>query len=694
MSFTNTASIALLLSGCLLGGCRSSGGGGGSKSDKPAASDVEASGAAARPVDYRLVRDAARRIDAGELPLLQRHLAASGPARLWAAFGLGKLCKHDRPGVTAGLVSALAAWSVEPAPPSPLELRTLARALGSCATEESEHVLRSWVSASGASSLPGLAEAAAFGLGIQADRSGSLEERTLTVLLDAAEREKNRVLLYPVGRLPALGEALAARTLDVAGELLTQKAEGSHQFAILALGSVGPSASLPLVQLALNADFEASERALAVQALGRLGPGGARALDQATKALLERGLPAQADDAAWVVLGALLKLLDEPHEARQMLAELGRAPLGPTSTPAERAQRRRMIALRCRAAALVAQANELARGLLECDPEHGVAEMEARLEVLGRGPLKAQRARAFAELTKTDNPRLLQAALRLLPRHAEYEGTLELLITALGKPEAGTRATALGVIAAHPERIYTRVKESEPDARVVTAVQTMLESSSDKPALETIAAALGAAGALGTLTLKPAVERHCRGPHRALHARAQAALGLLGSPNQECRSAGQPTPAVPTPPVLAPTVDQKPVVVHIESDLGALELRLDSADTEAGRRRVVELVGQHQYDGVAVTAAAFGFAVTFGDRDGDGYENGELVPLADELGPTEWSAGSVGFTSFAVDAAGSQLLVTLGEAPAMTGEKTRLGTASGPWHLLMPGDVFSSLRME
>jgi len=690
MRFTTAAWSALLVGGCLLGGCRSSSSGAGDKPVNPASSDVETSGAEVRPVDYRLVRDAARRIQASELPLLQRHLAAGGPARLWAAFGLGKLCKHDRPGVTAGLISALATWSLEPAPPSALELRTLARALGSCATEESEHVLRSWVSASAASSLPGLAEAAAFGLGTQADRSGRLEERTLTVLLDAAEREKNRVLLYPVGRLPALGDALAARTLDVAGELLTQKAEGPHQFAILALGSVGPSASLPLVQLALKADFPASERALAVQALGRLGPAGARALDQTTKELLGRGLPAKADDATWVVLGALLKLLEEPHDARQALAELGRAPLGPTTTPAERGQRRRMIALRCRAAALVAQANEMARGLLECDPEHGAAETEARLEVLGRGPLKAKRASAFAELTKTDNPRLLQAALRLLPRHAEYEGTLELLISALGKPEAGTRATALGVIAAHPERVYTRVKESEPDPRVVTAVQAVLETVGDKPALETIAAALGAAGALGTLTLKPAVERHCLGPHRALHARAQAALGLLGNPNRECRSVGLAPPAA----VQAPAADPKPVVVHIDSDLGALELRLDNPDTEAARRRIVELIGQHQYDGVAVAAAAFGFAVTFGDRDGDGYENGDLVPLADELGPSEWSGGSVGFTSFAADAAGSQLLVTLGEAPAMTGEKTRLGTASGPWQLLMPGDVFSSVRME
>ena len=167
-------------------------------------------------------------------------------------------------------VNAICPWATDTQPPSPLELETLARSLGACGSEEAERVLRSWINPSAPGGLAGLGEAAAWGLGALADRTGRLEERTLTVLLDAAEHEKSTLYLYPLGRLPQLSEALAARTLDVAGTLVVAPEQTARGLGVLALGSSGHSAALPLAQLILKTEFAGAERALAVQALSRL----------------------------------------------------------------------------------------------------------------------------------------------------------------------------------------------------------------------------------------------------------------------------------------------------------------------------------------------------------------------------------------------------------------------------------------
>lgn len=640
------------------------------------------------PPAVDVIREAARRPQPRDAALLRRSLVPRGPARLWAAFGLGKLCRTDRAAITSALGVALGAWALDTEPPTSLEVRALTRALGACGTSEAEALLRSWVSPTRPLHLPDLSVHAAVALGALADELGKLEERTWTTLLDAAEREKNPTLLYALGRSSGLGEALAARTLDVAGELITRGPHPGRRHALLALGSAGASAALPLRQVVLSADFPGVERALAVSVLHRLGPAGRDALDPLLTELLGRGLPEKPDDELWLVLGALVKHLEQPRAARQGLMEIPFAPLPPGERPEDVALRRRRVLLRCRAADLVAVLNEKSPALAACDPAHGRPEKEALLRVLDRGKLTGKRAASFDELLASSDPVVQQAALRLLPAHAEYEKTREALVTALGHANAGTRATAFSILASHPHKALTDEKEPAADPRILSAIQAALAPSKEPRPLETTAAALSAAGALRALTLKPAVESLCDGPEFSLHARASSALGLLGSPGRLCPARLQEAAA---PPASAPST---PVTLVIDSDLGALRLVLDTPDTFAARARLVAWVQSGVWKSVAVGSVAPGFGVSFGDPDGDGYDGGGAPPLPEETSPRPFEPMSVSLNSFAPGAATTQLLVTVADAPQLNGEKVLLGRAEGPWHLLVSGDELRNARVE
>ncbi|HSC89538.1 MAG TPA: hypothetical protein VLC09_19785 [Polyangiaceae bacterium] len=683
--------------------------------------EVAAAPAELGPVDPTETRRLARRADPADIPVLRRHLLVRGEARRWAAFGLGQLCSTDRLGISSALAGAFALWVAEAEPPSELDVQTLARALGACASPDTERILRGWLAPESEQRLPTLPEAAALGLGDWVERRGQLEERTVTALLDAAERSKKGELLYPLGRLGSLTQALEARTLDVAGALLTSTQSGSgRSFALLALGSAGASAALPLSLLVLNRDFSGAERALGVATLARLGEAGQRALDSTLNETLERGLPARASDENWLVLAALAKAVEHPDQARKALAELPTAPLPELLDGPGRAQRRRLVALRCRAAELLAGDNQNARPLLECDPDQGTVGRLAQLSVLGRGKLLKARATRFDELARSENPVVLESALRQLPAHPEFTGALELLVHALEKGGPGPAATALAVVAAHPTRAQSGA-EPAPDARVVAAIERLLAVETKAP-LETVSAALGAAGALGVLTLKPRVEAWCSGSESALWPRAAAALGLLGNPGRACRSAesdkagpekaepaktgsdkAEPakTQAAKTEPAKTQAAKAEPgpartapATIVIDSELGELRLLLDAPDAPVASARLIAAVESGYYGSAVVDGASPGFAVTWGDRDGDGYENDALPPQPDERGPAPWVAGSVGSSSFAPGAASTLLLVTVVPAPQLTGQKTRLGSATGPWHLLIPGDTLSKARVE
>lgn len=621
---------------------------------------------------------------------LERALFADGAGRRFAAWGLGKLCASPgsslEPGAKEGaarpledvFVEAAALWALDVEAPESESVLALARALGECGTPRAELVLQSWLKSG--SRLP--IEAAAFGLGRIADRRGRLEESTLTLLLDLAESLPSSSLLYPLGRLRQLPSGIAERTIDVASKMLLGAGGGSRREAIFALGSAGPRAAPVLLGAAQAPGLGLSARGAALATLPRLGEVGEAALDELVRGLLERGLPATAMSQEWPLLLGALSVLSLPQKTAPLLRDLERAPLGPAATRAERAQRRRMILLRCRAAELTTKKNWLDADVGSCDPDGGRPGRLATLSALDRGKLTGKARLIFESLVAAHDGKVAARALLLLPRHREYEKAGQLLIEGARRAEAAVKKTALEVIAAHPKLVE---RGEAPDPEAVAAVLESLVQ--EAVPLEARLAALDAAGALGALTLKPAVEALCKaeGPSAfALRARARSALGLLGDPGRVCAP-------VPTRPKMSAA--SRPYMIRLMSDLGVVELRLEAPESPELAALILARFQASLSTPRAVSGSSTGFALQWGDLDGDGVAEesapsvpSELVPEAPRAG--QWVVGEPG-----APGGTEALLFLLSDAPQLAGQKVILGTFSGPVELLVEGDEIEPVEV-
>jgi cyclophilin family peptidyl-prolyl cis-trans isomerase len=136
------------------------------------------------------------------------------------------------------------------------------------------------------------------------------------------------------------------------------------------------------------------------------------------------------------------------------------------------------------------------------------------------------------------------------------------------------------------------------------------------------------------------------------------------------------------------------VTLVIDSDVGELELHLNDSSSPHSRARFLSLVDEGFYNGIAVHGESPGFAVQFGDKDGDGYDETTNSALPHEVTWTPFSALSFGMSAFSEGSQNSQIFVVLSDAPQLTGSRVRLGQAEGPWHLLTVGDVLHSVKIS
>lgn len=613
---------------------------------------------------------------------LKRELHGSVAARRWAPLGLGAYCNKERSEeILPHLLGAAAAWSSSEKNPQVEHLHTLGWAIGACATVEAEEVLRAWLEPGVQGSPPGLVEAAIIGLGALADRMGTLSERTQTSILDAASRLGRAELLLPLGRMGRLSDAVGAHILEVTGGLLTKEGAPGKRHAIFALGSAGPSAAPPLAQVLQGANFSPEERAAAAQALGRLGSAGQAALDESLQVLLARGLPIEFDRPLWIPLRATIETLESVNSSKKTLRELSSVVLPDGKERNKVAQRRRLIWLRCQAAKLLAEGRPESKNLLACDPEKGREFELAQLEVLGKERITGRRLELFLEKAKSKDPLIHQAALRMIPAHPEIEKAPELLLSALTSEQPGTQATAAQVISAYPSRAY---KSEEDGEKIISQLKSLLEKPEHELAAETRAAAIKAGGALGALSLKPFIEKSCAGDVQALWEPSAQSLALLGSPGRSC-------PEKPKAKV-ATKVPVKDATIVIDSDVGELKLFVAAKDAPASAARFIKLVDDGFYNGMKIHGLRAGFAVQFGDQDGDGYQDSPSAPLPHEISPEPFSALSFGMSAFSPGSHDAQIFVVVSDAPQLTGSRVRLGRAEGPWHLLTVGDVLHSVK--
>jgi cyclophilin family peptidyl-prolyl cis-trans isomerase len=620
----------------------------------------------------------------------------------WAAFGLGVSCSGREPETVRALV-ARGASLAEKKPGkaddrrfalSPID--AIADALGRCGTASAEQTLRAWLDGP-----VDRAKSAALSLSRLAGRRHHLDDATTVALLDAAAQSAPlEVALAPFSRLDSLPEPTAQRLRDLATRAI--RAGGPpRSFAIRALGSAGPEASAALADVLANASMPAQERSLAAAALGRLGTDAKPALSRALSALVHGATLSDERFLAqtFAPLSAALAALSSPADAASdALAELAVLPIPGGATPGVR---RRLVALRCGAASILAGTASQSERLVHCDPDaRGRSGALARLRVLDRGTLTSARFDGWKALAEAPDPAVRRAALALVPAHPEMPPITGILAKALGSPEPGIVAEAARVLATAPRRSTTLPIESaatgqdpkdpgSPAPEIVEALAKALDTERPPDQVETRAVLARAASRIAVLSLKPRVERLCRSENATLRRAAEDALRGFGSTSATC---APPKVIVPAPAPMA--LEAAPLTLTFVTDAGRLGLTLDPTLAPFAAARIADLARSGFYDGLAIQRVVPGFVVQLGDPVGDGYGGAGRSPLPSETSPLEVSAFSVGMAVGGRDTASSQVFVTLSPEPALYGDYPIVGFADPEWANAVEGDVIRSVEVR
>jgi peptidylprolyl isomerase len=349
----------------------------------------------------------------------------------------------------------------------------------------------------------------------------------------------------------------------------------------------------------------------------------------------------------------------------------------------------RVMQARCLSAVLLADDDSLSRPLLDCDP-NGVTGALAQLDVLDRAPVTGAHLKQWQNLLVAKQPRVRQAALRLLGGHRELDAP-KILAEALRDPHPGTVAAAAQLLAAHPDRAShdsPKPGETQIDGQLVSALTAAFERQY-APDQGTVRGALSeAAAALQLLSLKSKIEVFCRDPSAAVRDKAARALVMLGDKSKLCAATSAKPNTANSP------SNTKPVTIAFETSNGrhTVTLRPDLAPSSV--QRVLDLLAEGFYNQMAIHRAVPGQVVQFGDPMGDGYGGSGREPIVSEPSPQHFGAFSVGMADWGPDSASSQLFVTLCASPMLDGEYTWLGTASPSWENVVLDDVILSARVE
>jgi cyclophilin family peptidyl-prolyl cis-trans isomerase len=370
--------------------------------------------------------------------------------------------------------------------------------------------------------------------------------------------------------------------------------------------------------------------------------------------------------------------------------------------------RRRLLTMRCAAAALLATTSADAK-LLACDadPKGRIGRL-AVIRVLDRGRLNGPRYGRWKALVDSGDARVRQAAIGLMPAHPEIAAPHQVLAAALAAKEDGTVAAAAEVIRAYPDRASdTRVEQrreargtepgadakeplpSKPDPGVVSALTRALEAARAPDAVETRAALIDAAAALELLNLKRHVQTDCTSDNPTLRQRAEKALRLFGERARTCKKF--------TPPARGPAELDAPLTrkttLSFTTDAGEQRMTLDPEGAPVAATRIVELAKTGFFNGNVVHRVVPGFVVQFGDPGGDGYGGAGRPSLRCETSPSGFGDHSVGVALAGRDTGSSQIFVTLGRFPHLDGDYTLLGSADSGWETLTEGDVIQSVKV-
>jgi len=696
--------------------------------DQRRARDVPAEALASHDpaVRRRAVRALARILDADDAPLLRALTDADDETLAWAAYGLGEGCRGREDAHVKALAARLASIDAgrsgaddsraPPAgtrpppggfpPPLPVHPRTaILRALGRCGGDVADQTLRAWLRRTDVP--PPTAEAAAYALGDVAAKRGSLSLESAGALLEAAQRPAPvEGAFYAFGRADAAGGDDLSPKLLAAARAALGRAGPSRFFAVRALGRAGGDGADDLARVLSSTDYPAAERAEAARALARLHKAGQAALADGLAAIV----PARGDAVAGDLFGILLTAAgsagdDPPRKLETALWSLARLE-PPVGAPLP--LQRRVSMLRCTAAQKLSRAAWDADVVRGCDVGDGEAGEAARLAALDRGELVKGRRAAWLELTRSAHPRVKEAAIDAIARHAEAgEAGRAVLAEALASAQGGVVATAADVVHAHPDRAYVLAASErraaldphapppttdplrEVDPAIAKALRAALARSWAPDLVETRVALMDAALTLRLDEARPYALVACKDPNATVRTRAAKALAAAGDKDPQC----------PAPDAAAPPAEElaHPLAhatrVAFDTDGGALGIRFDPALAPVAAARFVALAKSGFYTGVTAHRVVPGFVVQLGDRGADGY-GGSGEPLRCETSPVPFAPLDVGVALAGRDTGSSQIFVTLARQPHLDGGYAWVGRAEGDWDGVAEGDVIRAVRVE
>lgn len=620
----------------------------------------------------------------------------------WAAYGLGFACKGREDASVRALVARAASLPSSIAT-GPLDARAaIARAIGRCGGGLAESTLAAWVKQRGPFSEP-----AALALGDLGARRGRLDEDTVTVLIDAAEKGRLEAF-YPFARTDRLDPAFGPRLQLAAVAAIAKPADPQRVFAVRALSKTGPSASAELQRIATDGAALPAERADAARALGKLGVAGHAAAAQA----LEKVLPAHAEDPLEVlrlagddysVALALLSSIGERPDKDALPVLRAAAALRAPGAPESLA--RRLATLRCSAASTLANGAFDSDILRTCDDPTTIAFERGRLASLVRRPLIGDRRAAWLALVTSKNTVIVEAALEVIDGHPELgDAARSTLVTALSDERPGVVAVASERVQAHPERVLvlsakerkraldpnapppTTHPEQDPDPLIAKALETALGKPWKESFVETRVALLEAAVAVKLPSAQKWIDAYCMDPNATVREHATKARRARGETKAAC-----PPPA--TMPLASEVAAPHGGKLTLETDAGTLSITFDPELAPVASTRILDLARAGFYKGIVVHRVVPGFVVQLGDPGGDGYGGADQL-LRCETSPVPFGPLDVGVALAGRDTGSSQIFVTLARFPHLEGDYARIGHAEGDWGSVAEGDVVRDARVD
>jgi cyclophilin family peptidyl-prolyl cis-trans isomerase len=654
----------------------------------------------------RAARALARILDADDSELLLALEDEDDETVAWAAFGLGESCRDQQDTHVRALAARLPSFDPSDRRVRPIDaLRSLLRALGRCASVAAERTLAAWL-AKHRHSEP-FAEEAAYALGDVAVARGSLDSETVDVLLDGSEDTAPLdATLYPFGRAEV---GMGSRQKELLGRVARAalaRPSPSRIFAVRALVHLGTDAIVDLSRILTGDAYSPAERSEAARALARLERPGIEALEVAFASMVPLSVDAVSPGAIGVLLAALQGI--PPGESNPADSALRALASLPVAEGASAPLRSHAAALRCGAAAKFATWDS--ESIRHCDLGDGTRGKLARLEVLGRTPLRGASRDAWLALTRSTEPvRVREAAVALLERHTDAADVAPgVLADALAAPEPGLVAVAAEVLNAHPERAFfpaakdrrsvPRSNPSPPSVvpvknELVPRVSAALRAALVRPWVEDLvdprANLIDAAMALRLDGARPLARSACESTNPSLRARAARALEAVGEPTGSCRM-----PVLRDSP--APEVEHelsRSVRVQFETDAGLLGIRFDPMFTPVEAARLVALAHSGFYAGVILHRPSPGTIAQLGDPEGDGYGGAGRI-LRSELSPVAFAPLDVGLALSGRDTGSSQFFVTMARAPNLDGRYPWIGHAEGDWDAVVDGDLVHAVRVE